>query len=203
MSELASEVARKRVAEAISAIEKKTAAEVVVAMRPAAGDYRHADLVAGAVTAVVLLCVFLYHPEEFDFTYFPLEQAAAFFVGAFACAHLPPLRRLFAGSARRASNVETAAKVLFVDRGITKTRARTGVLVYVAAFERDAVVVLDVGLDESKLGLASTRAALRAAVRAGDLDAFLVALASIGERLAAEYPVTADDVDELPNEVAA
>lgn len=205
MSELATEEAKIRVAEKIGAIEKKTAAEIVVTMRKRSGDYRAADLTVGAIVAAAFLCVFLYHPEEFDFTYFPVEQAIAFAVGAFLCANVPPLRRFFVSTATRHENVARAARALFVDRGVSKTRARTGVLVYLSAFERDAEVVLDVGIDPEKLGAGygSACAALRAASTRGRLDELLSALDALGEVLAAAHPVTEDDVDELSNEVAA
>jgi putative membrane protein len=207
MNELASAEAKTRVAAAVTAIEKTTSAEIVVTMRPRSGSYLHADLIAGAVAAVGYLCLFLYHPEPFDFTFFPLEQAACFLLGALATSRLPFLRRVLAGKGARANNVELAAKALFVDRGISKTRSRTGVLVYLSEFERDVAVVLDVGLDPARLGEPYARAveALRLAGsgRRGSLDAFVVALDAMGAALASAYPVEAGDTDELPNEVAA
>ncbi|MDB4933964.1 MAG: hypothetical protein JWP87_936 [Labilithrix sp.] len=205
MNELATSDTKTRVAAAITAIEKETSAEIVVMMRPLSGTYRHADLLAGAVTALAYLCVFLYHPEPFDFTYFPLEQAAVFALAALACSRLPSLRRALSGRKTREKNVQTAAKAAFVDRGMSKTRSRTGVLVYVSAFERDVAVVLDVGLDAAALGEPHARAveALRDAARRGRRDDFVKALEDMGARLAEIDPIDEDDVDELPNEVAA
>lgn len=207
MNELASAEAKTRVAAAITAIEKKTSAEIVVTMRPESASYRHADLTAGAVAALGYLCLFLYHPEPFDFTFFPLEQVGCFVLVALACSRLPALRRLLAGRRAREKNVELAAKAMFVDRGISKTRARTGVLVYLSELERGVVVIPDVGLDPERLGEKYARAvaALREAGRGGrgSLDAFVKALDEIGDALAAAYPVSDDDIDELPNEVAA
>jgi putative membrane protein len=205
MNDLASIEAKQRVAAAVTAIEKKTSAEIVVMMRPDSGSYRQADLVAGAIAAFAYLCVFLYAPEPFDFTYFPLEQAASFGIAAFACSRLPGLRRLLTGKKVLARNALVAAKATFVDRGISKTRSRTGVLAYLSRFERETVVVLDVGLDVARLGepMVQARDALQAAGRRGDLDALVKALETMGARLAEVYPVEDDDADELPNEVAA
>jgi putative membrane protein len=205
MSELASDTARQKIAERITAIEKASSAEVVVVMTKSSGHYRHADLAFAALVALATLCVFLYSPEEFDFTFFPLQQLGAFVLGAMACAHVAPLRRLMSSRRVRETNVARAAKAAFVERGIHKTASRGGVLVYISAFERDAGVVLDVGLDEARLGdpLAKAKEALRVAVHEGKLADFDRALAEIGARLAEVYPVRADDVDELPNEVAA
>lgn len=205
MNELATVLAKQQVAAAITSIEKTTSAELVVMMRPDSGTYRHADLVAGAVAALGYLCLFLYHPEPFDFTFFPLEQAACFVLVALACSRLPLLRRVLSGTKIQAANVQLAAKAMFVDRGISKTRGRTGVLVYLSLFERDVALVLDVGLDAARLGEPYRRAAekLRAAARHEGRDVFVKALTELGESLAEVYPIQDDDLDELPNEVAA
>jgi putative membrane protein len=207
MNELASVDAKTRVAEAITAIEKKTSAEIVVSMRPESGSYLHADLIAGALAAIAYLCVFLYHPEPFDFTYFPVEQAACFVLAALACSRLPPLRRLLSGRKARERNVELAAKAMFVERGITKTRSRTGVLVYLSLFEREAFVVLDVGLDPVRLGHHYRRAVLELREAGGrrscSVEELVKALSDLGAALAEVYPIEEGDTDELPNEVAA
>jgi putative membrane protein len=205
MNELATVLAKQQVAAAITRIEKKTSAELVVMMRPDSGTYRHADLVAGAVAALGYLCLFLYHPDPFDFTFFPLEQAACFVLVALACSRLPWLRRALSGKKIRAANVQLAAKAMFVDRGVSKTRSRTGVLVYLSLFERDVAVVLDLGLDAARLGEPYRRATekLRLAARHQGRDAFVKALEELGACLATVYPIQDDDVDELPNEVAA
>src|SRR5439155_582055 len=145
--------------------------------------YLHADLIFGAFVALALLCVFLYHPDEFDFTYFPAEQLVAFLLGSVVCAHVPPLRRALAGKKLRKERVATAAKAAFVDKGVSKTRAHTGVLVYISAFEHDAYVVLDVGLDPKKLGepLDRAREELSLAATAGNLDDFVRGLEKLGD----------------------
>jgi putative membrane protein len=205
MNELATLEAKEQIGVAISAIEKTTSAELVVMMRPVSGTYRHADLTAGAVSALGYLCLFLYHPEPFDFTYFPVEQAACFVLMTLACARLPWLRRALSGARARRDNVTLAAKGAFFDRGISKTRSRIGVLVYLSFFEREAAVVHDVGLDDAQLGEPFEQAceALRTAARHQGRAEFLSALERLGARLAEIYPIQDDDVDELPNEVAA
>lgn len=205
MSTLASHEGKARIAKAIGAIEKKSSAEIVAVLRASSGSYRHADLAFGAFVALSILCVFLYHPDEFDFTWLPLEQAGGFVLGALVCSKIPALRRLLSGAMVRKANVLSAARAAFVELGISKTRARSGILVYLSLLERDVVLVRDVGIDEKELGedLSTCEAALREAFREDDLDTFEVALVAAGEALARVHPVTDDDIDELPNEVAA
>ena len=205
MDEIAGAAGKARIAKAIAVVEKKSSAEIVAVLRRSSGEYRHVDLAFGAAVALVVLCIFLYHPDEFDFTWFPLEQAASFTLAAIACAYLPPLRRALSSRDARARNVQSSARAAFVELGVSATKGRTGILVYLSAFERDVVVVTDVGIDRKALAsdLETSEQALRAAMRANRIDDFARALEALGDALGRVHPVSADDVDELPNAVVA
>ena len=110
MRELGTPGAKARVAKAVTAVEKKTCAEIVVVLREASGNYRHVDLAFGAAVAFATLCLLLYHPAEFVYTWFAPEQAGAFLLGAVACAQLPPLRRALSSRRAMDQNVLTAAR---------------------------------------------------------------------------------------------
>ena len=64
-------------------------------------------------------------------------------------------------------------------------------------------VVLDVGVPEEKLRaeIEASRVALEAAVAKGDPTLFVEKMAALGDVLARELPRSADDVNELPDEV--
>lgn len=205
MDEIAGAAGKTRIAKAVAAVEKKSSAEIVAVLRRSSGEYRHVDLAFGAVVAIAVLCIFLYHPAEFDFTWFPLEQAASFTLGAIACAYVPPLRRALSSRAARTRNVERAARAAFVELGVSATKGRTGILVYLSAFERDVAVVTDVGIDRKALAsdLETCEQGLRAAMRADRIEDFARALEALGDALERVHPVSPDDVDELPNEVVA
>jgi putative membrane protein len=195
--------AKARVREAIAEVERQTSAEIVVAVRHVSGRYRDVDYAVGGLAALVALAVFLYHPEPFDFTFFPLELCAIAAIAALASAYTPPLGRLL--SARRVLDaaVHDAARAWFVDRGVTRTVGRTGILVYLSALERRVEIVTDVGVDEEKLGAPWKQAKqkLSDAFAQGALDTFVEALRGLGPILAETLPRAADDTNELPDEV--
>lgn len=197
--------AKARVGGVIAEIERQTSAEIVVALRRASDRYRHTDYAAGAVAAWIALAVFLYHPEPFDFTWLPLELAAIFAVFAIASAASPPARRLFTSAKVMDASVRRAARELFVDRGIARTKGRTGILVYVSALERRAEIVADAGVDEGALGprWVDAKAKIGEAIDAGSIDALVEALRAMGPILGDALPRAADDVNELPDEVAS
>jgi putative membrane protein len=98
---------------------------------------------------------------------------------------------------------EAAARE-FAARGLTRTRGRTGVLLYVAVAERYAEVIADTGLaqaaDEAVWREIITE--LVAALTGGRAaDGLVEAVARIGRVLAECAPRRADDADELPNKV--
>jgi putative membrane protein len=195
--------AKTRVSEVIEAVELQTAAEVVVAVRKVSGHYRHADYLLGAMLAMVGLLLFLFHPEPFDEDLFPLAEILLFLTGMALSAGLAPLRRLLTARQLLESNARTAAHAAFYEMGVSRTAGRTGVLVCVSLFERQVEVVPDIGVDLGKLD-ASWGEALRAlqeGVRGGDLPRFLDGLKRTGEPLGKLLPRSADDVNELSNEV--
>jgi putative membrane protein len=197
--------AKKRVEGAIAEVELASAAEIVVALRHASGHYRHTDYLVGAFAALIALSVFLYHPEPFDYTWLPLELVALFAVAALASSALPPLRRALTSRKLMDESVGRAARALFVDKRVDRTRGRTGILVYLSALERRVDVVADIGVDEAALGerWALAKEQLGEALVAGSLDAFVDALRGLGPVLGEALPRAADDENELPDEVAS
>jgi putative membrane protein len=197
--------AKEQVSDAIRAVEAQTSAELVVAVRPKSGHYRHTDYLLGSVAAFSALFVLLFADQEFSVLWMPLDTAIAFGLGFAFSAFFPPVRNLFTSTSLMRGNVATAARAVFVDLGVTKTRDRNGILVYVSAFEHTAEVVADVGIDTAALGPGWAGAALALAKSMKGpprLDDFVAALRSLGPVLGAAMPRRADDVNELPDEVA-
>ena len=87
-------------------------------------------------------------------------------------------------------------------QGLHLTRARTGVLIFVALAERHVEIIADQGINALVPPGTWDQAVADfvARVRAGRIaEGFLAAIAVVGERLAEHFPRPADDVDELPN----
>lgn len=198
------EASKARCKAAVEAVEARTAAELLVAVRPWSGFYGHADYLAGAGAAFVVLLALLFLPQPFEIVTMPFEVAGAFALGAFLASRSPRVRRVLTSPAHRRDRVAAAARAAFVDLGVSRTRGRTGVLVFVSLLERDVEVVADVGVDLARLE-ARWEAALvelRDAVRdRADVDRFVRALEALGPLFSEILPRSADDVNELPDEV--
>ena len=199
--ELFGDHAKARIKGTIAEVEAETSAELLVAARHASGDYRSADYLVGLVFLLIGLCLFLYYPEPFDFTYLPVELGAAFVLGVVSSASIPPIRRVFLSKKRMQDEVLRSARSAFFDLGVGRTSGRTGMLVFVSAFERTAVFVSDVGVPESAQ-LASARARVERVMRRGDLAGFLTALSEVGKELASLLPRGEGDLNELSDDVS-
>ena len=197
------DTAKQSTARSVKHVEARTAAEVVVAVRRRSGDYRvpayHFGLFVGGAVVLYLLVA----PQVFSVGDIALDGALGFGVGLVSAFNISPLLRLLARERRLEKSVAEAARVTFYDLGISRTSGRNGLLVFVSTFEQRALVLADIGIDVAALGPAWDEAcrALSRAVKQRDLPAFEQALEGLGPTLGASMPRSANDVNELPDEV--
>ena len=191
--------------DAVRAVEARSAAEVVVASRERSGSYLHADLVAGIVAANLVLFYQLFSPWEFSLPVIQVAPTAAGVLVGLVTSITPWARRALTPRRTREAMVRTAARALFVDKGVSVTSGRTGVLVYISVLERSAEVVADVGVTKAvpadRWAAATTR--VNEAAASGDGLAVAAAVTALGDVLAAALPRSEDDVNELADEVGA
>jgi putative membrane protein len=195
--------AKARATEAVKAFESHTSAELVITLRKHAAAYPEANLAWGALFAFVVLLYLLFFPVDFATAFMPLDVLVAFAIGRFLSSRLDPIRRLFVPRGKRRAAVDAAAKVAFVDLGVSRTVGRTGVLVYVALFEGLVGIVLDAGVtDGARAAALGAQGTLEAALARSDMGAFAEALEALGPSFGKTMARAADDVNELPDEVA-
>jgi len=195
--------AKQSTARSVKSVEAQTSAEVVVAVRRRSGDYRVCAYHFGFLVGGLVVLYLLVAPQIFTIGDIALDGALGFGAGFALALNLSPLLRLLAREKRLQKSVEDAAKIAFFELGISRTSGRNGLLVFVSTFEQRALVLADAGIDVQALGpsFAQARAALSSAVKRRDLAGFEAALEGLGPILGARMPRSADDVNELPDEV--
>jgi putative membrane protein len=195
--------AKARALAAVQAFEAHTSAELVMTVKKQVRSYLEAHLLYGSLFAFAALLFLLFFPMDFNVTLMPLDTFLAFAIGFGLSRLLPPLQRLALPEAKRRATVEQAAKASFVDLGVSKTTGRTGVLVHVSLFEGIVAIVADAGVTpEAKKALADARVTLEAALAQLDVGAFAATLETLGPKFAQTMARSADDVNELADEVA-
>jgi putative membrane protein len=194
---------RRRVADVVGEIEKKTSAEIVVTVVPQSASYLHVDLGVGAAFGALALLAYVFLPIEFPDDMGALSVLVAFAVGTVLAGAIRPVKRRLLTARAKRDAAHLSACAVFVDQGIARTRRRTGILVFVSLFEREAAIVPDVGVAiDASFGKGIV--AIEDAVRAdGSPEAFVKALRKLGDVLAESMPVTEDDTNELPDAVVA
>jgi putative membrane protein len=187
---------------AIEDIERGSAAEVVVAVRRRSARHVHANVIVGAAAAFAGLAAMLFSAHEFALGSILIDP---FVVGGLAGALvelLPDVKRWLTPRTVRQRAVQAAARAAFVERGVHRTRDRSGVLVYISWLEREVAVVADSGIERAMSAEARTAAAraMTGAIGGGGA-AVARELARLAPALAAAMPCRADDINELPDAI--
>jgi putative membrane protein len=198
------ERAKREARAVVEGIEAQTSAEIVVCLRGASDTYRDVDYLFGFLVSLGALMAMLFGGHPFSPASFPLGLVAGFLSGAVASANVAQIRRLLVFPGRKAAAVSLAARGAFHDQGVTRTHARTGILLYVSMFERRVEVLLDVGINSRNLGhewKAAVTALEGSLSPHPDIDRFLAAVRALGPILGRALPRAADDVNDLPEEV--
>ncbi|MDR6874757.1 putative membrane protein [Bosea sp. BE125] len=193
---------RDAIAAAVAEAERLTSGEIVVVIDRAASSYRSVPMVLALVLSLLV---------PWPLLALTMTSAPRIFLIQLICAALLMAALLWYGRGGRfvpgfvkRGRAHDVALREFTARGLTQTRGRTGVLLYVALQERYAEVVTDIGID-GKVDPETWRdivAALLDAARQERLREGLIdAVGALGRVLAQHAPPVADDVDELPNKV--
>lgn len=198
------DAAQQALTDAVRDVESRSSAELVVAVRARSGSYLHADLIAGIAAALAGLLGLLFSPWPFDLVWFVIDPLLAGLLGGLLASRLPAVRRALTFWRVRRRQVETAARSTFVEKRVHGTTGRTGILVYVSLLEHEAAVIHDLGID-TPATTESWRLAVEeieeAARRGEDGVAIAALVRALGDVLAPTLVRSAQDVDELSNEV--
>jgi putative membrane protein len=198
----ADEETRKALAGAVRSIELRSGAEVLVAVRERSGHYG-AALKAAVVAGLLVLTVLVFSPWPFGHVWFVVDPIVFGTLAAFLGHRIAALERLLTPRERRLEAVRCAAAATFVDRGVSLTRRRTGVLVYLALRERVAVAIADHGIHRAVDASAWARALADIDEALGNGRPGTAIAARIGDlsNVLAAVPRQADDVNEMPDEI--
>jgi putative membrane protein len=193
---------RDAVAEAVRQAEALTSGEIVVVVDRAASSYR-------TVPMVMALALALFVP--WPLLLLTMTSAPRIFLIQLICAAVLMGALLWYGRGGRfvpgfvkRGRAHDVALREFTARGLTRTRGRTGVLLYIALQERYAEIVADTGINE-KVEPATWRGIIEPLLLAAKEDrlreGLIAAVADLSHVLASHAPPVANDIDELPNKV--
>ena len=189
-----------RVADASEAAEARTSGEIVVVIAHSSSSYADIRLgVAGILALVTPLPLILLTELSAQRIYLAQLVVFAVALGLLAVARL---RVALAPKAERRMRAARAANDQFMVRDVSRTRERTGVLIYLSVAERCALVLPDVGVADRLPQSVWQDAIDRLCAAAGEGRVIAGAIAAVetcGAALAEEFPRSPDDRNERPN----
>jgi len=191
-----------RVAEHVAAAERQTAGEIVVVLAERSASYeRQRGAASFTVTLLVAVALYRFAPRIHEL-WLLCGQAPLILLFWWLSAWRPLTRWIVPGRAQREA-VQARSKQVFIEHGVTETRERSGVLLYLSEAERRVELLADRGIHE-RVGAELWQALVDdvvGAIRGGQAAAGLTrAVDAIGARLAQHFPPSAADTNELPDE---
>lgn len=214
-----SEADRDRVGAAVTRAESASDGEIVTIVADQSDTYNDVVLHWALLVTLLALAVIAAAPAFFLFTLDTVAGrweawsasalltillfvlAAKFLFWRFVLG-MPALRFALAPPGTKARRVRRRALLLFRLSAENRTRARTGVLLYLSLAERRAELVADAAID-ARVTSETWGKAMHALVEAvrdkRPGDGMVAAIEQIGAVLAEHFPRSADDTNELPD----
>jgi putative membrane protein len=195
---------RERLKALTKEVESRTMGEIVVMAVDRSDHYFETDVLGGIILGSLFsLIVTLLFFHSSIWSYIPLSFLF-FFPCWFLLQKLEALKKLFIGIKRREEAVRLRAERAFFEKGLYKTKRNTGVLFFLSLLERKVWILADKGIYEKMEQETLNKFAKEVSrgIREGRAcDALLQVIQEIGNLLSQHFPITPDDIDELPNEV--
>ncbi|MBI5611506.1 MAG: TPM domain-containing protein [Gammaproteobacteria bacterium] len=192
----------------IAEIEARTGAEIVTTLVAKCDHYPEipwkAFALGASAAALIVAALTVAKPGWSLWSPLPISTSilGAGLVAALLTVFWPAFARLFLGRERAAGEVLQYAESLFLKEQLFQTRARTGILLLVAQFERRVAIVPDRAIrarlaPEALDGVIARMTPLLAGGRTA--QAFEAGLAALDELLRARGFIGGDGDNELPD----
>ncbi len=211
---------RTRVSAAVSAVERRTAGEVVTIVTQQSDDYTEVALLWSILAAFLALAALAIAPDFYLGIYdrltggwvqewhprgiftVALLVASLKFAGMWLIQLWKPLRLLLVPGPLKHARVRARAITCFKVGAERRTHGRTGILIYLSMEERRAEIVADEAIAgrvaPEVWGVAM--AAMLAHIREGRIaDGMVAAIGEVGLVLAEHFPLGEGDTNELPD----
>jgi putative membrane protein len=193
---------RLRIEGAVLEAERNTAGEIVVALVSSCAEYGSAGWRLGAVLALLcFLGVWSFAPEAAPGTLLG-AQAGGLGLGHLL-ARVQVIRRSLVADRFMQTCAEQRAWRAFAENGLARTADRTGILIFVALFERRVIVLGDEGvdrvLDPDESWQEVVELILAGVRERRATEGILAAVRRCGELLQAHLPAEPKPLNQLPN----
>lgn len=204
MKKLFSDNEREEIRRAVEAAESLTSGEIVALVVPESDRYREAEVLGGVLLSSLLALVVGVILHYVTVWFFVPAVFLLYFPCRLLFCKVPWLKRSLLTVPQLESAVREHCVHSFYEKGLHRTRHETGVLIFISVLERKVWIIGDRGINEKIAPETWQKLAreLSAGIRENRACAALVSvIGKCGVILAEHFPQTADDLNELPDEV--
>jgi putative membrane protein len=194
---------QEKITACIEQAEKKTTGEIVPAIVSSSHHYHHIWLEAAVLSCFILTAI-LYLTVDYLYVYEYFIAEIIFCIVGFLLVQIPFVFRLFASKKELSHEVHMRAFYIFHSHGLSNTKDRTGILIFVSKLEHMVVILGDEGIHNKVPDnyWDSTVSNMLQKIKRGDIaGAFCEAIESCGGELSKHFPITATDKNELPDKL--
>ena len=196
-----------RIEASIAKAEKRTSGEIVPLIVDASHGYPFIYFVwalIGLGTAWIYFWLREIHwPQPYSWQQSMLIQTISMVAFSSLC-FIPSLKRLLIPRSVMQKASYRALLSNFLASGLTETRERTGILIFVSRFERIVEILADKGIHEhtgEDYWKEQVKHITWGFKKKQPTEALIQSITAIGDKLAEHFPPRKDDVDELKNKV--
>lgn len=193
---------RQHIAAAIAAAERKTSGEIVCVLARSSADSTTLPILLAALLALALPWLLVGLTTLSVLVILALQ--GTLFLGLAVLLCLPRVRTGLLPPATRRAIAHRAAMEQFMQRDVSRTRERTGILIFVSLAERYARIVADEGI-AARVPQAQWQSAvdaLTARMRDGRIaDGFIAAIDHCESVLTKHFPASGANRDELVDRI--
>jgi putative membrane protein len=202
MAHLLTETEAASVSEHVAQAERGTAGEIVVVLAERSDGYER-QRTAASFSATLLVALALYTFVPVIPELWVLCSQVPVMLLFWWLSGLPGVTRMLVPARALHAAVRARAEQSFLEQGVTETRDRSGVLLFLSEAERRVELLADRGIHQ-RVGAEAWQALVNdvvTAIRSGRAASGITsAVDAIGARLAQHFPPAPDDTNELPNE---
>ncbi|MEJ5361560.1 MAG: TPM domain-containing protein [Spirochaetota bacterium] len=208
VSKILSQADAQCIIDAVKKAEKLTSAEIVPTIVNASYHYPLTRIYASFVLSLPLAIALTYYIAPLFYFHkdnlwiFIVFFSLLFIVFKVTIAKSIFLTRLFLNPREVDAEVREAAITAFYKNGLYKTADKNGVLVYITLLEKKVWILADEDAHkkiEPEFWDSCVQQIIEGIKQKQFVPALCATIETIGNRLAKEYPVKHDDVDELKN----
>ncbi len=206
------------IANAVAQAEKNTSGEIAVVVAKQSCDYAVYELTFAVIMGLIAMVISLIFFSQIDtfihemiWTNSPLITTSVIGLGSFLIitifyflANIPVIDRIIIPKSVKEEKVREKAQLSFVEYGVSKTRDRTGVLIFISNLEKKVLILADTGISQVYSNDSWKKQVTRIidGIKTNNFANELVKVISeIGKVLSTNFPIKSDDTNELADHV--